>query len=232
MRDSKMAALVLVLVFTSVFCTGVNSYCLPQGFVYVETVIPNITTELRYSTDNNFIGHPVDGYLKPRCILTKEAADALKKIQEELNRFGLGLKIYDAYRPRQAVDHFVRWAKDVDDTKMKNIYYPNVRKQDLFKESYIASRSSHSRGSTVDLTVVSIHASDSNTEIDMGTAFDLFDPKSWPNDLSVSASQRAHRLLLQVMMEKHGFKSHPTEWWHFTLKNEPYPDTYFDFPVE
>lgn len=227
-----MAALTLALILTSVLCTGTNSYCLPQGFVYVETVIPNITTELRYSSDNNFIGSPVDGYLKPRCILSKKAADALKKVQEELNGFGLGLKIYDAYRPQRAVDHFVRWARDLDDTKMKNIYYPNVKKEDLFKESYIDSRSSHSRGSTVDLTIISVQESEANSDLDMGTTFDLFDPKSRPNDLSMSPSQRAQRLLLQVMMEKHGFKSYPKEWWHFTSRKEPYPDTYFDFPVQ
>ena len=195
-------------------------------------VIPNIKTELRYFTGDNFIGRPVDGYLKPRCILTKEAAAALKKAQEELNTFGLGVKIYDAYRPQQAVDHFVRWAKDFRDMKMKDSYYPNVEKRNLFHDGYIAKKSSHSRGSTVDLTIISVQESEANTDIDMGTTFDFFDTKSWPNDLSISASQRAHRLLLRMIMKKHGFESYPKEWWHFTLKNEPYPDTYFDFPIE
>jgi zinc D-Ala-D-Ala dipeptidase len=231
-RHFKFTALVLVLVCTCVLWPGTNSYCLPDGFVYVETVIPDIKIELRYFTGDNFIGSPVDGYLKPSCILTKEAAAALKEAQEELNTFGLGLKIYDAYRPQQAVDHFVRWAKDLRDTKMKDYYYPNVEKGNLFHDGYIAQKSSHSRGSTVDLTIISFKESEANTDIDMGTTFDFFDTRSWPNDLSISASQRAHRLLLQMIMKKHGFESYPKEWWHFTLKNEPYPDTYFDFPIE
>jgi zinc D-Ala-D-Ala dipeptidase len=232
MRDFKWAVLGFVLACTCVLCGGTDSHCLPDGFVYVETVIPNIKTELRYFTDDNFIGRPIDGYLKPRCILTKEAAAALKKAQEELNTFGLGLKIYDAYRPKRAVDHFVRWAKDLQDTKMKDSYYPNVEKKNLFHDGYIAKKSSHSRGSTVDLTIISVQESEANTDIDMGTTFDLFDTRSWPNDLSIPANQRAHRLLLQMIMKKHGFESYPKEWWHFTLKNEPYPDTYFDFPIE
>ena len=156
MRHFKLTALVLALVCTCVLCAGTNSYCLPDGFVYVESVIPNIKTELRYFTGDNFIGRPVDGYLRPRCILTKEAAAALKKAQEELNTFGLGVKIYDAYRPQQAVDHFVRWAKDFRDMKMKDSYYPNVEKRNLFHVGYIAKKSSHSRGSTVDLTIISV----------------------------------------------------------------------------
>jgi len=232
MRHFKSAAPVLMLVCTCVLCAVTNSYCLPDGFVYVETVIPNIKTELRYFTGDNFIGRPIDGYLTPRCILTREAAAALNKAQEDLNPFGLGLKIYDAYRPQRAVDHFVRWARDLHDKKMKDSYYPNVEKKNLFGDGYIAKKSSHSRGSTVDLTIISLKESEANTDIDMGTTFDLFDTRSWPNDLSISASQRAHRLLLQVIMKKHGFESYPKEWWHFTLKNEPYPDTYFDFPIE
>jgi zinc D-Ala-D-Ala dipeptidase len=232
MRDFKLAAMVLVLVCTCVLCEGTNSHSLRDGFVYVETVIPNIKTELRYFTGDNFIGRPVDGYLKPRCILTKEAAAALKKVQEELNLFGLGLKIYDAYRPQRAVDDFARCGKDLRDTKMKDSYYPNVEKKNVFRHGYIARKSGHSRGSTVDLTIISVEKSETDCEIDMGTTFDLFDTKSWPNDLSISASQRAHRLLLQVIMKKNGFEPYAKEWWHFTLRNEPYPDTYFDFPVE
>ncbi len=232
MRHLRPAALVLVLACTCVLCVGTNSHCLPDGFVYVETVIPNIKTELRYATSDNFIGRPVDGYLKPRCILTKEAAAALKKVQEELNSFGLGLKIYDAYRPQRAVEHFVRWSEDLRDTKMKYSYYPNVKKKNLFRDGYIAKKSSHSRGSTVDLTIVSMKGSEANAEIDMGTGFDLFDTRSWPDDPSISASQRAHRLLLHLIMKKHGFEPYPKEWWHFTLENDPLPDTYFDFPVE
>jgi len=220
-----------------IFATTALGYCqategLPEGFVYVEEGIPNIRVELRYLTGENFIGRPVDGYIKSRCILTREAAQALKKVQEELNRFGLGLKIYDAYRPQRAVSHFVRWAQDLDDAKMKSVYYPNVAKNELFQKDYIAERSSHSRGSTVDVTIVSIEEPEKEGELDMGTAFDLFDPKSWPDNPSMSSDQRAHRLLLRTLMKKHGFQPYSKEWWHFTLNKEPYPDTYFDFPVQ
>jgi len=234
MRNRRTGALLLLLVAFSVtlFCADANSQGLPQGFVYVEEVIPGIEIELRYFTDNNFIGRKVDGYLRPRCILTKQAARALKKVQEELNQSGLGLKIYDAYRPQRAVDHFIRWSKDLNATKMKSVHYPDVKKENLFKDGYIAARSSHSRGSAVDVTIVSIAGPQAGAEIDMGTDFDFFGPKSWLDNRSVSPSQRAHRLLLHTVMRKHGFKSYPKEWWHFSLMNEPYPRTYFDFPVQ
>ncbi len=233
-----MRCLRTAAVFFAIICaTNTPSYAqatkgLPEGFVYVEEIIPNITLELRYLTDENFVGRPVDGYMKSRCILTTEAAHALKKVQEELNRFGLGLKIYDTYRPQRAVSHFVRWSRDPDDAKMKSAYYPDVNKSELFAKGYIAERSSHSRGSTVDVTIVAIKESERHHELDMGTGFDLFDPKSWPENSSVSPDHRAHRLLLRTLMTKHGFQPYSKEWWHFTLEKEPYPDTYFDFPVE
>jgi D-alanyl-D-alanine dipeptidase len=204
---------------------------LPKGFVYTGQVIPDIRKEIRYFTTNNFVGQKIDGYLAPKCILTLKAAEALKKVQADLKPFGLGLKVFDCYRPQRAVDHFVRWAKDLEDTKMKNRFYPDVEKKNLFKEDYIAARSSHTRGSTVDLTIVAVAGKEAGQNIDMGTGFDLFSPKSWPTDLQMSGGQRAHRLLLRVLMTKHGFVPYPQEWWHFTLKDEPYPDTYFDFPV-
>ncbi len=204
---------------------------LPEGFVYLTEVISDAKVELRYYTTDNFIGERIDGYSEPRCILTKAAAGALKRVQEDLKPFGLGLKIYDAYRPQRAVNHFVRWAKDLQDTRMKSKFYPEVEKRDLFSQGYIAEKSSHTRGSTVDLTIVSIDSKTMAGELDMGTGFDLFSPQSWPDNLSMSPAQRAHRLLLQTLMKKHGFNPYPQEWWHFTLKNEPYPDTYFDFPV-
>jgi len=204
---------------------------LPEGFVYLEEMIPNIKVDLRYYTANNFIGERIEGYLEARCILTKEAAEALKKVQEDLKPFGLGLKIYDAYRPQQAVNHFGRWAKDLQDTKMRSKFYPEVEKRDLFSQGYIAEKSSHTRGSTIDLTIVSMTSEGIVRELYMGTGFDLFSPKSRPDDLSMAPAQRAQRLLLQTLMKKHGFNPYPQEWWHFTLKNEPYPDTYFDFPV-
>lgn len=205
---------------------------LPPGFVYVDEFSPDIVFDLRYFGEENFIGRPIDGYLMPHCIITREAALALKGVQRDLRHFSFGLKIFDAYRPQQAVDDFVRWAEDLNDTRMKSQYYPNVAKKDLFKLDYIASKSSHSRGSTVDLTIVSNANGNQPVELDMGTIFDFFSPQSWPEDTSVTPTQRANRMLLQLLMEKHGFKSYPNEWWHFTLEKEPYSDTYFDFPIQ
>lgn len=205
---------------------------LPRGFVYVEDVIPNIVTDLRYYTEHNFVGKRIDGYLKPRCILTKKAAKALLKVQEELEPFGLGLKIFDAYRPQQAVDHFVRWANDLGDTRTKAEFYPDIKKNTLLKDAYIARRSSHSRGSTVDLTIVSLKSDTPSKELDMGTGFDFFGPPSWPLFPGLPSSHRAHRMLLQILMKKHGFEPYQEEWWHFTLINEPFPETYFNFPVQ
>jgi len=204
---------------------------LPNGFVYVEDVVAGIKIDLCYYSAHNFLGHRIDGYLAPKCILAKEAAEALRGVQEDLNRFGLGLKIYDAYRPQRAVDQFVNWAKDVNDTRMKWEFYPGVEKKNLFKEDYIAEKSGHSRGSTVDLTIIALNGKKPAAELDMGTAFDYFGPQSWPESRDVGAEPRGRRMLLQLVMEKHGFKPYSKEWWHFTLKGEPYPDTDFDFPV-
>ena len=204
---------------------------LPEGFVYLEDFIPDIHLELRYLTEDNFIGQPVDGYRQPQAILTRAAAEALRRVQADLVRFGLGLKVFDAYRPQRAVDQFVRWGKDLDNLKMKGRYYPDVEKKDLFSQGYVAERSSHSRGSTVDVTLV-YRDETGGRELDMGTGFDLFSPKSWPDNRDMTGPQRAHRLLLQVLMVRNGFLPYPQEWWHFTLANEPFPETYFDFPVE
>ncbi len=223
------------LIFTILWCLIIamtlNAEKLPDGFVDIQNIIPGIVLEMRYYTENNFVGQRIDGYEKPRCILTQQAAAALKKVQDELKTFGLELKIFDAYRPQQSVDHFVRWAKDLGDVKMKAKYYPGVDKQNLFRDGYIAAKSGHSRGSTVDVTIISI---DSNNplELDMGTGFDFFGPLSWPDSKAVKPTQRAHRMLLQSLMTKHGFKPLKEEWWHFTLKDEPFPDTYFDFPIK
>jgi zinc D-Ala-D-Ala dipeptidase len=229
-RKSLHGYFALTVLFILLSVVG-QANALPAGFVYLEEVIPDAKVELRYYATDNFIGERIDGYFEPRCILTKAAAGALKRVQEDLKSFGLGLKIYDAYRPQQAVNHFVRWAKDLQDARMKSKFYPDVEKKDLFTQGYIAEKSSHTRGSTVDLTIVSIDSETMTGELDMGTGFDLFSPKSWPDNLSMSPAQRSHRLLLQILMKKHGFNPYPQEWWHFTLKNEPYPDTYFDFPV-
>jgi len=203
---------------------------LPEGFVDLQTVIPSMQLELRYYGQDNFLGCKVDGYEANRCIISEEAAAALAQVQADLQKFGLSIKVYDAYRPQRAVDHFVRWAKDLDDTKMKAQYYPDVEKKNLFRDGYIAAKSSHSRGSTVDLTIIFADG-DSWQELDMGTGFDFFGPPSWPSNQSLLPEQRAHRMLLQQLMIKHGFVPIKEEWWHFTLGNEPYPDTYFDFPI-
>ena len=205
---------------------------LPDGFVYCDAVIPDIRTDLRYATPHNFVGKKIDGYRQPRCILTRQAALALRDVQEELRPFGLGLKVFDAYRPQRAVDHFVRWARNLGDTRMKAEFYPRVEKGNLFKDDYIAARSGHSRGSTVDVTIVSLRGKSAGTELDMGTPFDFFGPESWPDHPAMTAQERANRLLLQDVMKRHGFRPYPREWWHFTLEAEPFPATYFDFPVE
>ncbi|RPD98198.1 peptidase M15 [Aureibaculum marinum] len=206
-----------------------KSGTLPDGFVYVKEIIPKLRTDLRYYSSNNFIGEPIDGYKKPKCILTKEAALALKNVQEEFEKLGFGLLIFDAYRPQRAVNQFVKWAQDSTDTRMKEQFYPNLDKKDLFKEQYIAAKSGHSRGSSVDLTIVSLKT---GHILDLGSPFDLFDEKSATNYKNITKNQRSIRLMLQRRMVKHGFKPHEKEWWHFTLANEPYPDTYFDFSIE
>ncbi|MBI5250962.1 MAG: M15 family metallopeptidase [Desulfomonile tiedjei] len=234
MGKSSSIFLVCCLIYTHLvaFSTETAAGDLPDNFVYVEDVVPNVRVDLRYFTDHNFLGRRVDGYLAPRCILTRAAAEALKKVHEELKPFGLGLKIFDAYRPQRAVDDFVRWGKDLNDTKMQAEYYPNVQKKDLFSEGYIAGKSSHSRGSTVDLTIVCLDKQPGESDLDMGTRFDFFGREAWPESPLVSSIHRAHRMLLQVLMQKHGFEPYPKEWWHFTLKNEPFPNTYFNFPAQ
>jgi len=219
-----------LIVLALLIPAGINAaQLLPEGFVYLDDVIPGIRLEMRYYSDNNFTGRRVDGYLKPRCIISKPAALALKKVQDDLLPFGLELKIFDAYRPQAAVDNFIRWAADIGDTKMKKEYYPDVDKTNLFRDGYIASRAGHTRGSTVDLTIVQ---SGSGKELDMGGTFDFFGPVSWPDSSLVPAVKRANRLLLRTLMIKYGFNPYEKEWWHFTLANEPYPNTYFNFPVE
>ncbi len=225
----------------------------PDAFVDVEKVIPGVLMDIRYYGEHNFVGARVDGYLAPKCLLTRQAAAALAGVQKDLARHGLTLKVYDCYRPQQAVDHFVRWAQDIDDTKTKQEFYPTVDKRKLFRDGYIARRSGHSRGSTVDLTIVPLpvpaeppyKAGDrltacylpagvrfADNSLDMGTGFDCFHEMSHPENKNLGPQHRSNRLLLRVLMEKHGFKYYGKEWWHFTLVNEPYPDTYFNFPVK
>lgn len=190
--------------------------------------IPSLVVDMRYFGEENFVGTPIDGYEAPYCWLTPAAAEALRGVQQHLAPFGLGLKVFDCYRPQRAVDHFVRWAKDLNDTRQKARFYPDVIKSELFSRGYIASRSGHSRGSTVDLTLVDLAT---GRALDMGTPFDYFSPRSWPEDVQATPAQRAQRMLLRTVMHAHGFTPLHEEWWHFTLSSEPYPLTYFDLPV-
>ena len=209
--------------------TADERHPLPDGFVYLDQAIPDLVVDLRYVTGENFIGRPVDGYRHAHAILSDPAAAALAEVQAALRPYGLGLKVFDAYRPQRAVDHFVRWSEDPEDRSTKPDYYPDVAKQDLFAEGYIAARSGHSRGSTVDLAIVFRDGTGSSHELDMGSPFDFFGPISWPDSAQVSAQQRANRLLLQRLMTAFGFAPYAREWWHFTLRDEPYRETYFDF---
>jgi D-alanyl-D-alanine dipeptidase len=234
-KTIRTPAVLFVLFFTVLSGISVGraqEKVLPDGFVYVDTVVPDVKVELRYGTTHNFVGARIDGYIAPKCILTKQAAEALKKVQAELKPFGLGLKIYDAYRPQQAVNHFRRWAANASDVRMKTEFYPETDKKDLFRKGYLASRSGHSRGSTVDLTLAPLDAKSPEDVLDMGSPFDFFGPSSRTDSHSVESGPRAHRMLLQVLMKKYGFRPYAYEWWHFTLKNEPFPGTYFNFPVQ
>lgn len=202
---------------------------LPEGFVYANQVIPDLQLELRYCLNNNFVGEPIVGYQAEVCILTKPAAMALKNVQADLKSKNLALKVFDAYRPQRAVNHFSKWAKNVNDTLMKSQYYPNVDKRNLFKAGYIASRSRHSSGSTIDLTIIDLKT---GAELDMGTPYDFFGKASWYLHDDLTETQKANRKLLHDTMLANGFRHYPKEWWHFTLRNEPYKNKYFDFPVE
>lgn len=201
---------------------------LPDGFVYVTDVISTAILEIRYFSEDNFVGTIIDGYEAPKAILTIEAAQALKKAADTLYEQGYYIKIFDAYRPQRAVNHFMRWAQDLDDVKMKEKYYPDLDKSVLFELGYIAEKSGHSRGSTVDLTLVDIAT---GKEVDMGSGFDFFGEISNHGTKLITAEQEQNRNILRDAMVAAGFQIYPEEWWHYTLKNEPYPDTYFDFPV-
>ena len=199
-----------------------------HGFVSIGDAIPDVLLDIRYYSSFNFIGERIDGYEEPVALVTREAAQALKEVSNEAMERGFRLRIFDAYRPQKAVDHFVRWAKDPDDTRMKRYFYPDLEKKDIIPGHYIAEHSGHSRGSTVDLTLFDMST---QQDIDMGGTFDWFGEKSHPDYTGVNEAQHANRMLLQGLMQKHGFRPLDSEWWHFTLENEPWPDTYFIFPV-
>lgn len=200
----------------------------PSGFVLLGDYVPSILQEIRYYSTFNFIGDRIDGYEEPCALLTKEAARALKGVSGELLVQGYRLKIFDAYRPACAVKHFVLWGIEDQDVRMKPWFYPELDKNALFAEGYIAKRSSHSRGSTVDLTLLDMKT---GRELDMGSPFDLFSQVSHPDYRGVTQEQYDNRMLLQQAMVRGGFVPLDCEWWHFSLANEPYPDTYFEFPV-
>src|SRR5712691_8118425 len=222
----------------------------PRGFVDAADVAEGLVVDMRYFGTNNFVGEKIDGYERPRCLLSAQAATALAAVQRDIASRGLGLKVFDCYRPVRGVAHFVRWARrPEDDPKRKAEYYPDVDKRDLFKLGYIATRSGHSRGSTVDLTLVrraddgafsgkvdtgfpqKMRPTKEAAELDMGTPYDFSGRQSWISDKSVSIEAQRNRALFAEVMARGGFRPYHKEWWHFTLGNEPFPDTYFDFPV-
>ena len=225
---------------------------LPTGFVRLADVAPDIVQEIRYAGEHNFVGRPVDGYQAPECWLTREAAESLATVQRQVEAQGYSLKVYDCYRPQRAVDDFVAWAQDPDDTVTRTEFYPRLDKQVLFPQGFIAERSGHTRGSTVDLTLVPSGTGASptwrvgdaqvdcaapaqerfpDTSIDMGTGFDCFDPAAATASTEVGTAAQANRRLLLEAMTAAGFTNYPQEWWHFTLADEPFPDTYVDAPI-
>lgn len=246
--------LLTVLLSTIPFCGLADNTVKtrPRDFVDAKQIIPQLQTDIRYDSEHNFIGRKIQGYEAPLCLLTQKSAEALKTVQTQLLAMGLSLKVYDCYRPQTAVDDFVQWATEVNNTRMRTEFYPAVDKKDLFKEGYIAEQSEHSRGSTVDLTIVPLNSEippynpwvkqvactapqaqrSADNSLDFGTGYDCFSPVSHPDYSDLSAQQKANRLLLQTLMKNAGFAPLDTEWWHFTLVDQPYPHTIFDFPVK
>jgi zinc D-Ala-D-Ala dipeptidase len=248
----KLFVLVLLGLFAWVSTATANT--LPQGFVYLKDIDPSIIQEIRYATYHNFVGRPIAGYEAEACILTKPAALALSRAQKELRQSGLSLKVYDCYRPQMAVDEFVAWSQKANQQEMKPEFYPRVNKKEFFKLGYVAEQSGHTRGSTLDVTIVALPPQSQahymqgekliscyapyaqrfrDNSVDMGTGYDCMD-KLAHNDNSPAAIGVVawhYRMLLKALMEKNGFTAYQPEWWHFTLKNEPYPKTYFNFKV-
>jgi zinc D-Ala-D-Ala dipeptidase len=245
--------LVLFLALAAPASADVVEQAPPGAFVSLHDVDPSIVVEMRYLTNHNFIGRRIPGYRENVCLLTKQAAEALARVQARVRADGYSLKVYDCYRPQRSVDAFVRWGKDLSDQRMKAEFYPRVRKSRVFKEGYIATQSGHSRGSTMDLTLIKLparkqeryHRGDrlrdcaaprskrfGDNTIDMGTGYDCFDPLAHPYAKRFRGKVRRNRLRLREPMIAAGFKGLETEWWHFTLRDEPYPETFFDFPME
>ncbi len=207
-----------------------SKYCREEdasGFVLLYDYVPSIIQEIRYYSTYNFVGDRIDGYEEPVAILTKEAARALKSVSNEMNAQGFRLKIFDTYRPVKAVKHFILWGIEDQDLRMKPFFYPDLEKQELFIQGYVASQSSHSRGSTIDLTLLDMST---GKELDMGSPFDYFSERSHPDSREVTPEQYENRMRLQKLMTDNGFAPIDCEWWHFTLRDEPFPGTYFEFP--
>ncbi len=200
-----------------------------SGFVSLAEAVPDVILEIRYYGTYNFVGCRIDGYEEPIALITREAAKALKAVSDDAKKQGYRLKVWDAYRPQCAVDHFMRWGKVQEDTLTKAYFYPEIDNKNSLFGPYIARRSGHSRGSTVDLTLFDMRT---GKEVDMGGTFDYLGKRSHPDYKGITPQQQRNRMLLHNVMERHGFKALDTEWWHFSLKNEPYPNTYFTFPVK
>ena len=218
-----LRSIYIILLFFICSCSD-----LPSGFIYINDIDKTIQTDLRYSTKDNFTGRIVDGYKSNRAIISYDAAKSLVQVQNELRKRYLSLKIFDAYRPQRSVNYFINWSKDLSDSINKIIYYPKINKSQLFPMGYIAERSGHSRGSTVDLTIVN---NKTNKELDMGTPYDFFGPESSTDFSNITDKQRSNRILLLEAMTKNGFKNYPKEWWHYTLELEPF-NHYFNFVIE
>jgi D-alanyl-D-alanine dipeptidase len=201
---------------------------LPPGFVYINDIDESIKIDLRYSTINNFTGHIIEGYKSNMAIISYDAAKSLVQVQNDLKKKNLSLKIFDAYRPQMSVNYFIKWSNDLADTINKSLYYPKIKKAQLFPMGYIAERSGHSRGSTVDLTIID---NKTNKELDMGTLYDFFGPESSTDFSNITDKQMSNRLLLLKVMTKNNFKNYPMEWWHYTLAPEPF-DSYFNFVID
>lgn len=251
--------LLYLLIFTCLIgvgsCFALSQEARSKGFVYLHEIDPTILISLRYQDNENFVGKPVEGYKKPVVIMTKSTAEALKKVQDDVKKDGYKLVVYDAYRPQQAVNHFMRWSKDVEDQAKKTYYYPRINKADVFELGYVAERSGHSRGSTVDLTLIkegeNLHAVQEKDRtlldgytikilddgtVDMGSSFDLFDTASHYENNLIEEKFKKLRTYLKNVMEKYGFRNSAEEWWHFTLRNESFPAnqdaSYFNFVIE
>ena len=238
-RQFIMGSAIVIALLSS--CKNTKTAILPQedssDFVLVTDVVPDAILEIRYYCSYNFIGDRIPGYDEPIALITRQAADSLKVVSDELLQQGYRLKVFDAYRPQCAVDYFMEWAKDTGDVRMREYFYPELDKSILIPQGYIAEKSGHTRGSTIDLTLFDMKT---EREVDMGCTFDYFGVASHPDVMPgqeigaykpITEEQYRNRMILREAMLRHGFKPYDCEWWHFTLENEPYPDTYFTFPI-